>query len=381
MPRNPSSGFANAASNGRNGHLKSDHAGDLQLSDFIEHPQIEIDQAGLQRLLASRTVLVTGAGGSVGTELSAQLLATNPKRLVLADISEHNLFQLEQTLPSSGDTETVFSLIDVQDQDAMAQLFERTGPDIVIHAAAYKHVPLIERHPVAGFRNNTLATARLLEVCASHDVEQFVLISTDKAVAPKSVLGATKRLAEWIVRSSAADLSTKIVRFGNVFGSRGSVIPQFQRQLARGGPLEVTHPDMTRYFMSVDDASRLILQTLLLDAAPIYALNMGEPVSILWLAREIARRYFPNHAPDDLIVYTGKRPGEKLCEQLFSDEETSFATEHPCIIGLKGGLLPTDEELKTLLDRYEALAHRPPDALRAGLLKLQNASQPSVEGQ
>lgn len=379
MPRNSSSGGAEPASNGRNGHRDATPAGELQLSDFVERPQIEIDREGLRGYLEARTVLVTGAGGSVGTELAAQLLAVAPHRLVLADISEHNLFQLEQAFPSAPGTDIVYSLIDVQNTEGMTHLIERTGPDVVIHAAAYKHVPLIERHPAAGFRNNTLATARLLDVCEAHAVEQFVLISTDKAVAPKSVLGATKRLAEWVVRSSEADLATKIVRFGNVFGSRGSVIPQFQRQLAQGGPLEVTHPDMKRYFMSVDDASRLIIQTLLLDVAPIYALNMGEPVSILWIAREMVRRYVPNGAPEDWIVYTGKRPGEKFEEQLVSADETSFPTDHPHIMGLTGGIPRSAQALTALLSRLDERASHHPEALRKTLLELDTAARPSVE--
>ena len=375
MSHVPSSDIHSAAHNGCAGRAAPDGVPLVHLSDFVDRPAIEIDQPALSSYLGARTVLVTGAGGSVGTELSAQLLHAAPKRLVLADVSEHNLFRLEQRLPPSPHTKTSFSLVDVRDHSGVRQLFADARPDLVIHAAAYKHVHLVERHPVAGFQNNTLATRQLIEVAAAHGTEQFVFVSTDKAVAPASVLGVTKRLAEWLTRTSGhRDMTSKVVRFGNVFGSRGSVVPQFQRQLARGEPLEVTHPDMQRYFMSVEDAARLILQTLLLDAAPIYALKMGEPVSILWLARQMIRRCLSAQAPDDLIVFTGKRPGEKLREQLFSEAERAFPTEHPCIMGLAGGALPDASVLDALIDDLRQCAERRPGALRAALLEAGTAA-------
>lgn len=208
----------------------------VKIEDFIPRPQVEIDQSILRDYLAERTVLVTGAGGSIGTELTCQLATLHPQRLVLVDMSEYNLFQLENRLPDEPtDGAISFCLGNVRDQDLMEGLFEEFSPDIVLHAAAYKHVPLMERHPIEAFRNNTLTTTSLLELCERHSTEQFLLISTDKAVEPVGILGATKRLAEGCVRTARLDGTCKIVRFGNVFGSQGSVVEIFLRQIAAGG--------------------------------------------------------------------------------------------------------------------------------------------------
>ena len=351
----------------RNGHPGADFLQQLDLTEFTDRPEIEIDQAALQRYLQSRTVLITGAGGSVGTELTAQLLDLAPERLVLVDRSEHNLFQLRRHL-APAEPEVTFTLADVCDRQAMTRLLDRSLPDVVIHAAAYKHVPLIEEHPGAGFQNNTLATRRLLRWCEERPIEQFVLVSTDKAVEPRSILGATKQLAEWIVRSSEADLQTKIVRFGNVFGSRGSVIPLFAEQLAAGGPLEITHPEMERYFMSAPDACRLILQTLLLDSASVYALKMGDPIRIEWLARQILQRVRPDADPNTLITYTGRRPGEKLSEQLVGTSEATHPTAHPHIIGVTDAEAPDRSKLDELIDRFDQLTRSEPRTLHNALL-------------
>lgn len=329
---------------------------------------MHLAREALRTYLAERTVLVTGAGGSIGTELTQQLQALQPAYLVLVDRSEHNLFTLEQRLPPSD--RTTFCLADVGHTEAMGALFAAHQPDVVLHAAAYKHVPLMERHPAAAFRNNTLATMRLLRLSAQHRIEQFVFVSTDKAVAPISVLGATKQLAEWAVRhASSSETTCKIVRFGNVFGSRGSVVPLFFQQLADGGPLKVTHPDMTRHFMTAREASSLILQTLLLDAAPVYALKMGESVRIQWLAEEILRRFAPACTPADHIVYTGRRPGEKLSEQLQTASETVRASDHPRILGLHGPVPMSPDVLDEHLGELQRQAeHHAVDTLRQMLI-------------
>jgi FlaA1/EpsC-like NDP-sugar epimerase len=316
---------------------------------------MHLSHDALRAHLADRTVLVTGAGGSIGTELSRQLLSLRPAALVLVDVSEHNLFGLEHALPETA-TPVSFCLADVRAADGMNALFTRHQPDVVLHAAAYKHVPLMERHPVAAFRNNTLTTTQLLHQSVRHNVAQFVLISTDKAVAPVSVLGATKQLAEWAVRHAPDPVNAHIVRFGNVFGSRGSVVPRFLQQLADGKPLTVTHPEMERYFMTAHEASALTLQTLLLNDAPMYALKMGDPVRIQWLAEELIRRFGAPGPTADSIVYTGRRPGEKLAETLRAPAETVRATGHPRVLGLHGACPIQQQALEHHLSRLADLA-------------------------
>jgi FlaA1/EpsC-like NDP-sugar epimerase len=329
---------------------------------------MHLAREALRDYLADRTVLVTGAGGSIGTELSRQLYALRPAHLVLVDVSEHNLFALESRLSPASDRAS-FCLANVQHTKTMDSIFAAHCPDVVLHAAAYKHVPLMERHPAAAFRNNTIATVHLLQLCAAYKVDQFVFVSTDKAVEPVSVLGATKRLAEWAVRHSAPPIRCKVVRFGNVFGSRGSVVPLFIQQLNAGGPLEVTHPEMKRYFMSAKEASGLILQTLLLDTAPTYALQMGDPIRITWLAEQIIQRLAPGASPSDHIVFTKRRPGEKLCEQLQGPNEASHATEHPRILGLRGPVPVEPHALDALLNRLRRLSDESaPGPLRSALL-------------
>ena len=306
----------------------------LQIETLLDRPAAEYDADSLRTYLAGRTVLVTGAGGSIGRELSRQLTRLGPAKLVLIDFSEFNLFHLEHTLLQEGAGEGVsFRLIDVRDGAAMDALFRETRPDVVFHAAAYKHVPMMERHPIAAFENNTLASIGLLHRCEAFEVDQFIFISTDKAVAPASVMGTTKRLTEWYVRAASGGVKTKTVRFGNVFGSVGSVVPLFMEQIAAGGPVTVTHPDMERYFMSVHDACCLILQTLLFDVAPVYTLRMDPAVNIRWLAGRMIERLAPGRRVD--ITYTGIRPGEKLQEQLWSEHEQPVDTGHRDIVGLR----------------------------------------------
>jgi len=334
---------------------------------------MHLTRGALRDYLAHRTVLVTGAGGTIGTELSRQLCELRPAHLVLVDVSEHNLFELEHRLAPPGGV--TFRLANVQQAGAMDAIFSTHRPDVVLHAAAYKHVPLMERHPIAAFRNNTLTTTQLLQQSTSYGVEQFVLVSTDKAVAPISVLGATKQLAEWAVRHAAPHLSAKIVRFGNVFGSRGSVVPLFLQQLAEGGPVKITHPDMERYFMTAQEAGSLILQTLLLDTMPVYALKMGSPIRIQWLAEALVRRLAPEHDPSDLIVFTGRRPGEKLREQLQSSEETARPTTHPRVLGLEGPVPVDKQSFRAHLDRLCAFAQdQAAAALRTTLVEAESVT-------
>jgi FlaA1/EpsC-like NDP-sugar epimerase len=312
----------------------------FELSDLRDGCPFTFDEESVRSYLSSRTMLITGAGGSIGTTLSQHAARLSPEHLVLVDFSEHNLYHLDRTLSEQLPAQTyTLCLTDVNDRAAMQRVFDRHEPSVVVHAAAYKHVHLMERHPEAAFRNNTLATVRLLETCAQRAVDQFVYVSTDKAVVPESVLGRTKQLSEWYVQAVRSDragtgCTCKVVRFGNVFGSRGSVVPLFERQIASGGPVTLTHPSMVRYFMSGHEAAGLILQTLLLDEGSTYVFRMGKPVRIETLARRLVRHYRPEAEPDDWIRRVGPRPGERMREHLLAPNETVADTSHPDIVAL-----------------------------------------------
>jgi FlaA1/EpsC-like NDP-sugar epimerase len=214
----------------------------------------------------------------------------------------------------------------------------------------------MERHPAEAFRNNTEASVNLLSLCEQHDVDQFVYVSTDKAVNPSSVLGATKQLAEWYVRTSTGPTQCRTVRFGNVFGTQGSVVPRFEEKLADGEPLPITHPDMERYFMSPEEACGLVLQTLLLDAYPTYIFRMGDPIRIQWLAERLIHHWYPNVDPETMIEYVGRRPGEKMSEQLVADDETVHPTDHPSIVGLRAPKPYARAELNAHLRRLQSVS-------------------------
>ena len=305
----------------------------IELESLLNRPPATIDTRSLQTQFANQTVLITGAGGSIGRELCWQVAQLNPRKLVLVDFSEFNLFHLQQTLRThSIHCDISFELLDIRDTLHVESLLQAKTPDVVFHAAAYKHVPMMEQHPFAAFENNALATVNLLHACEKRGVGQFIFISTDKAVYPSSIMGATKRFTEWYVRSANGSMKTKTVRFGNVFGSLGSAVPLFAEQILQGGPVTVTHPDMERFFMTVHDACSLILQTLLFNIAPVYTLRMNPPVRILWLAERMIEMMAPDSPID--IEFIGIRAGEKIHEQLWADEETAMGTPHRDIIGL-----------------------------------------------
>jgi FlaA1/EpsC-like NDP-sugar epimerase len=281
-------------------------------------------------------VLITGAGGSIGSELCRQVARFGPARLVLYELSEFNLYSVEQELTESFPQIELVRLIgDVKDLAHLRQTYGRWRPKVVFHAAAYKHVPLMEEHNAwAALRNNTLGTYHAALAAAEHQVERFVLISTDKAVNPTNVMGATKRAAEMVISALAAEHpGTKFmaVRFGNVLGSSGSVIPKFKEQIAKGGPVTVTHPDIIRYFMTIPEAARLVLQAAAIgETGQVLVLDMGEPVRILDLARDLIR--LAGHTPDEIAIeFTGLRPGEKLFEELLADADTTLPTEFECL--------------------------------------------------
>ncbi len=307
----------------------------VDVEDLLGRETVRLDNQGLQQLLAGATVLVSGAGGSIGSELCRQILKFKPSKLVCFDISEYALYQLEQDLLGDANTtELAFIIGDVKNKQRVERLFLEYQPKVVFHAAAYKHVPLMETHNVAeALSNNVIGTHVLASTAMLANVEKFVLISTDKAVNPTNVMGASKRLAEMVCQSLEGGDASKthfvIVRFGNVLGSSGSVIPKFREQIAQGGPVTVTHPDITRFFMSIPEAAQLVMQAGLMgQGGEIFVLDMGEPVKIAELAKDMIR--LSGFQQDEIkIKYTGLRPGEKLYEELLADDELTKLTPHP----------------------------------------------------
>jgi FlaA1/EpsC-like NDP-sugar epimerase len=311
---------------------------EVQVEDVLGREAVELDLASIASYLTGETVLVTGAGGSIGAELCRQIAAVGAKRIVLVDSGENALVDIERELAHERRYgSTVAVLADSKDRAKMRRLFERVRPGVVFHAAAYKHVPLMEANPIEAVRNNVFATTAVAEVASEFRVKRFVLVSTDKAVSPKNVLGQTKAVCEWIVEAAAAreENGTQFisVRFGNVLGSSGSVIPLFRRQIARGGPVTVTHPDMTRYFMTIPEAVQLIIQAGAMgESGDVYVLDMGTPVKIIDLARDMIRLSGKEPDRDIAIEFVGVRPGEKLHEELWGDGEDAAPTQHPKIL-------------------------------------------------
>nr|WP_244861048.1 nucleoside-diphosphate sugar epimerase/dehydratase [Aromatoleum petrolei] len=306
----------------------------VAIEDLLGRAPVRIDAAHVQAMLTGKTVLVTGAGGSIGSELCRQLARFAPARLVLFEASEFALYTIEQWFTlHRPEVEIVCLAGDVKDTARLDELFAAWRPHAVFHAAAYKHVPLMEvRNAWQAVRNNVLGTLRVAEHAQRYGAERFVLISTDKAVNPTNVMGATKRLAEMAceaLHSRGGVTQIEMVRFGNVLGSTGSVIPKFQEQIARGGPVTVTHPDINRYFMSIPEAAQLVLQAAAMgQGGEVFVLDMGEPVKIVDLARNMIR--LSGYSENDIrIEFSGLRPGEKLYEELLADSEVTRETPHP----------------------------------------------------
>jgi FlaA1/EpsC-like NDP-sugar epimerase len=353
------------------GDVQLAHIRPVQVEDVLGREQVEVDMREVGAFLEGHTVLVTGAGGSIGAELCRQIARMGPTRLILVDNAETPLFEIERELVSERDfTATIPKLIDVKNRKALRrEVFEKYQPTIVFHAAAYKHVPLMETHPLESVRNNVVATKIVAELAAEFDVERFVLISTDKAVNPKTVMGQSKALCEWIIESLGhrRDIRTRFVavRFGNVLNSSGSVIPTFRKQIEKGGPVTVTTREMTRYFMTIPEAVSLVVQAGAIGGrGQIFVLDMGEPVKILDLACNMIRlsgkeprlHSDGEPGPNDIAVkFVGARPGEKLHEELWGESESVGATDHPKIMRLSRA--PIDAEwLSQQLIELEQLA-------------------------
>lgn len=331
----------------------------LDFNDFLRREQAVLDSEGLRHLIEGKVVLVTGAGGSIGSELVRQVALRKPARLVLVERSEVSMFQIQQEVERlNPNLELVVEVADVCQEDRLAGIFARNHPQTVYHAAAHKHVPMMERQPGEALYNNTMGTYRLARQAALHGVNRFVLISTDKAVCPSSVMGATKRLAELTLQYLQQNFpSTRfmMVRFGNVLGSSGSVIPIFENQIKQGGPVTVTHPEVTRYFMTIPEAVGLVLQSSLLGTGgEVFSLDMGKPVRIVELAEQLIEFYGYRPEKDIEIKFTGLRPGEKLHEELSYDSESMESTDHPKVFRIRKSKIPDEQWWNQLVKIIES---------------------------
>ena len=359
-----------------NGSVKVSQIRPVQIEDLLGRDRVILETEKIQNLVKDKVVMITGAGGSIGGELCRQIAGYHPLRLLLVERCEGQIFQIEQELLEMGFGSMVTPLVaDVRDSQRMRWLFQRFQPQIVFHAAAHKHVPMMEHQPYEAFQNNTMGTKSLANLSAEFRVERFVLISTDKAINPTNVMGATKRLAELYLQALQRHngILTKFiaVRFGNVLGSSGSVIPTFKKQIATGGPVTVTHPDVTRYFMTVQEAVGLVLQSASQgQGGEIFVLDMGRPVKISDLARQLIELSGLTPDIDIEIKFSGLRPGEKLFEELNHNTEGMVATDHPKIMRFIGEPLNLETLSQGLLHVHEKAASLNGDQVKLEIQKL-----------
>jgi FlaA1/EpsC-like NDP-sugar epimerase len=345
---------------------------DVDINDLLRREPVQLNSEAIATLLEGRTILVTGAGGSIGSEICRQVLRFHPQRLVLVERAENSLFLIEQELRRSRvETELVACIADVTDGARVDQIFGLYQPAVVFHAAAHKHVPMMESNAGEAIKNNVLGTRRLAELANRHSVQEFVMISTDKAVNPTSVMGASKQVAERFVHAFSEVATTKfvVVRFGNVLASAGSVVPIFQDQIRRGGPITVTHPEIERFFMTIPEASQLVLQAAVMGkGGEIFVLDMGESVRIVDLAQDLIR--LSGLEPEDIeIVFTGLRPGEKLYEELYFNDEEMLPTPHPKLFVAYHRPYRL-EEVNELIENLAAVVHEPIEAVCQRLQEL-----------
>jgi len=349
----------------------------LEVGKLIGRDEMHVVSHAAAAMIKDRTVLVTGAGGSIGSELCRQVFGFGPSRLIMLDHDESNLHRLQLELWGEALLDSDDCVVaDIRDRRRLDQIFSDVQPDIVFHAAAHKHLPLLERHPCEAVKSNVAGTENVLWAALRHQAERFILISTDKAADPTSVLGATKRLAELLVQQEAGGATqVAAVRFGNVLGSRGSLLTVLAEQISRGQPITVTHPDMTRFFMTIEEAAGLVIEAArMAEQGEVFVLDMGEPVRIVDVAQSFAELM---HRPDVEIRFTGMREGEKLNEQLFSSAESPRLTEHPRIFQVDAPdvMRQFHQRLSTL---YHEAERNNPDRVRECLRQLLPDYQPHV---
>jgi FlaA1/EpsC-like NDP-sugar epimerase len=348
---------------------------DVEVEDLLGREPVELDIDGISEYITGKTVLVTGAGGSIGSEICRQICRFSPKKLVLVGHGENSIYLIDMELRNSSllSVEVIPVIGDIQDRARMFEVMEEYRPDVVYHAAAHKHVPLMEYNPRESVKNNVFGTKNVAEAADTFGVDTFVLISSDKAVNPTNVMGSTKRIAEMVIQQLSKVSKTKFVavRFGNVLGSRGSVIPLFKKQILAGGPVTVTHPDMTRYFMTIPEASRLVIQAgSLARGGEIFVLDMGEPVKIVDLAVNLIK--LSGYSVEEIgINYSGIRPGEKMYEELLGENEVHGEAIFPKIFIGKASF-EQESEVGYLLRNFEELAS---EELRDFVLNLANRKE------
>jgi FlaA1/EpsC-like NDP-sugar epimerase len=351
---------------------------DVQVEDLLGREPVELDIESISSYIENKVILVTGAGGSIGSEICRQVCQFHPKKIVLLGHGENSIYQIDMELRNQykDQIDIVPVIGDIQDRERMFEVMEEHKPDVVYHAAAHKHVPLMEYNPKEAVKNNIFGTKNVAEAADTFGVQTFVLISTDKAVNPTNVMGATKRFAEMIIQQLDKQSKTKFVavRFGNVLGSRGSVIPLFKKQIQEGGPVTVTHPDMTRYFMTIPEASQLVIQAgALAKGGEIFVLDMGEPVKIVDLAKNLIK--LSGYTVEEIgIEFTGIRPGEKLFEELLNENEVHPEQVFPKIF--IGKATAVDE--KILHDFMEQFEEMDKEEVRERLLGIANSKIPVI---